>query len=221
MRKIDFFRRSRSAFRSFGFSERGVAAVEFALIAPVLVLLFIGTIETSRYLGVMRRVQNASADIGLALSASDEIISGSNLWHLYNMMPILIPDVISDMRLSGEKVWWHVAGLNMSFITLENADISCKKGQCNYVAKVNWVYGQNPRPCGLAAFGDRPTEIPPQFWKQPANIFSVEIKYKFVPLFMTFLKDKITVERTFFAPSRKAFVTVTKLGDGGGLGRIC
>ncbi len=53
-----------SRFRSFGSNVSGVVAIEFALIAPLLMLMTFGTFEISRALLVHKRFQKSAAIIG-------------------------------------------------------------------------------------------------------------------------------------------------------------
>lgn len=55
--------RIRNKFLNFRKNSEGVAAVEFALIAPVLLLLFIGTIEVSLMIAVDRKIGRTSSAI--------------------------------------------------------------------------------------------------------------------------------------------------------------
>jgi Flp pilus assembly protein TadG len=50
--------------RGLRYNEAGVSAVEFALIAPVMVLIYLGCIELSFLMRVDRRVTSTSAALG-------------------------------------------------------------------------------------------------------------------------------------------------------------
>ena len=52
-----------SKFLNFKKDSKGVAAVEFALIAPILLLLFVGTIEVSLMIAVDRKISRTSSAI--------------------------------------------------------------------------------------------------------------------------------------------------------------
>jgi Flp pilus assembly protein TadG len=52
------------AIRRFRSDKRGVSAVEFALILPVMLLLYAGTVEISEALSVDRKVNQLSATVG-------------------------------------------------------------------------------------------------------------------------------------------------------------
>ncbi len=59
--------------------QRGVAAVEFALILPVLILLYFGTIETASLFTADRRVANVAGTIGDLVSRSKKTITTSEI----------------------------------------------------------------------------------------------------------------------------------------------
>jgi len=203
--------------RAFRASTHALAGLEFALIAPLLITLFLGTVEISRYLGVLKRVQNAASDIALAVSASDETISGTTLWRHYNMLPILIPDVISDMRLSGEADWSQQARMNVTFVV--HNDIKRRRcgAWCKSKFNVLWSYGRDRRQCGEWKTetrrwkGDR---LPRLFYDEGQNFIAVEIKYNFQPLFARFMRDHIVINETFFVPPKyHDIIGVEQLGN--------
>lgn len=60
--------------KRFGLAERGAAAVEFALILPVMLLLYIGMMEGSTLISMDRKVQTVSGAVGdLVARANGEI----------------------------------------------------------------------------------------------------------------------------------------------------
>jgi Flp pilus assembly pilin Flp len=59
--------------------QRGVAAVEFALILPVLILLYFGTIETASLFTADRRVANVAGTIGDLVSRSKKTITEAQI----------------------------------------------------------------------------------------------------------------------------------------------
>jgi Flp pilus assembly protein TadG len=56
MLKIAFIARLRGAFRQIGRDERGVSAVEFALLLPLMLVLYFGAVEVSQAVAVDRKV---------------------------------------------------------------------------------------------------------------------------------------------------------------------
>lgn len=62
--------------RRFGTDTRGVAVVEFALILPLLLLLFVGSIEASTLITVDRRVNTIAGSIGDLVARWDVTSNG-------------------------------------------------------------------------------------------------------------------------------------------------
>lgn len=53
--------------------NEGTAAIEFAILLPFLLIMFFGAFEISRYILVIRKVENATNDIGFLLSREGTI----------------------------------------------------------------------------------------------------------------------------------------------------
>ena len=61
------------AFRRFGRDGRGVAVVEFAILAPIMVLLYVGMVELVQGLMAERRAAHAASAIGDLVAQTDEV----------------------------------------------------------------------------------------------------------------------------------------------------
>ena len=84
-----FLTRMRSATRRLRRDQRGIAAVEFAMIAPVMFFLFAGTIEMSQAITVDRRVtQIASSTADLV--AREKQITDAQLLSIANIADVLM-----------------------------------------------------------------------------------------------------------------------------------
>lgn len=60
-------------------SDAGVAAVEFALILPVMLAIYIGSIEASSLITMDRKIQSVAGAIGDLVARSDERIAAATL----------------------------------------------------------------------------------------------------------------------------------------------
>jgi len=69
-------RAARNFLRRLGGNHDGVSAVEFALIAPVMVLLYLGMVEISLALSVDRKVTNAASALADLIAQDDVITDG-------------------------------------------------------------------------------------------------------------------------------------------------
>lgn len=66
--------------------DAGLAAVEFSLILPILVLLWIGGVEVTEALSVDRRINNLASSIGDLVSRT-KTISAAELTAIFNLGP--------------------------------------------------------------------------------------------------------------------------------------
>ena len=60
-------------------AQGGVAAVEFALILPIMLLVYIGAVEASALISMDRRVQSVTGTLGDLVARSSKTISGGTL----------------------------------------------------------------------------------------------------------------------------------------------
>jgi Flp pilus assembly protein TadG len=72
-------RRARCVLRGWKRNERGVAAVEFALIVPVMGLMFIGAVELSQAITVDRRVTQVSSSTADLVARAEKQISQAEI----------------------------------------------------------------------------------------------------------------------------------------------
>lgn len=71
------------------YNEKGVSAVEFALIAPVLVLIYFGCIELSLLMRADRHVTSTAASLG-DLTARLITVSDQDMMELYNAAEVMM-----------------------------------------------------------------------------------------------------------------------------------
>lgn len=69
----------RSLAKCFATDNSAVAVVEFALVVPVMLLLYLGTMEASDLISVDRRVQTVAGTIGDLVSREDPAIYSATL----------------------------------------------------------------------------------------------------------------------------------------------
>ena len=65
--------------RQFKAGESGVAAVEFALILPIMLLLYAGMVEGSTLITIDRKVQTVSGSVGDLVARSNGMITSKSL----------------------------------------------------------------------------------------------------------------------------------------------
>lgn len=110
---------TRQGLLRFAACNRAIAAVEFALILPVLLVLFLGTFEITRAIEINRKVNNAAnivadlvtqSDQATVFSALDDIFQAADVMlSPYESAPLGI--VLSAVRLNSDnnpEVVWSV-----------------------------------------------------------------------------------------------------------------
>lgn len=91
--------------------QDGVAAVEFALVLPIMLLVYIGTVEASALITMDRRVQSVTGTLGDLVARSNTTISASTLRDYFRaasgvMSPYPADDlvqVVTQVRVNADR----------------------------------------------------------------------------------------------------------------------
>lgn len=113
--------------------SKGIAAVEFAFIAPVLILLFLGTLEISLAVAVDRKVSRVSSSVADLITQFEGDISPSDIQSIMDISErIMYPYddplgiVVSGVQISGgnaEVQWSEASGSANELATDSVVDI--------------------------------------------------------------------------------------------------
>ncbi|MEM7621046.1 MAG: TadE/TadG family type IV pilus assembly protein [Pseudomonadota bacterium] len=147
--------------RQFYKQTRGVAATEFAMIVPVLVMLYMGSVEMGQALSVDRKVTSVASSAADLVSQSSEV-SQNDIDDIFNiaqaiMEPydntstiITISSVVSDQN-NNQSVDWsvsntagnaHAQGATIpgmpATITEENSSVIVAEVQYTYSSPVSY-----------------------------------------------------------------------------------
>ena len=166
--------------------DRGVAAVEFAMIVPVMFFLFVGSIEFSQALTVDRRVtQSASSSADLIARAPAEGLTEAEVdGHLRIVEQLVEP--------------YDLTKLLVKIISVQAVD---DNGTVKYI--VRWSRDNNgatPYPA-LSEY----TAIPQNLLTPPESVIIAEAKYNYTPLiFKYFITSAFDLEEKFFLKPRNA-----------------
>jgi Flp pilus assembly protein TadG len=152
MHKI-WLRMRRSALDLSG-DTKGIAAIEFAMIVPLMLLLFFGTVEFSSGVAVDRKVTLMARTLSDLTSQNDKI-TDTQLTNLFNASTgILTPYSVTPLR---------------STITELYVDPTTK------VARVQWSKGSVPRGAGTSV------AIPAALQVGDTYLIYSEVSYNYVP----------------------------------------
>ena len=175
-------------------SRGGNAGLEFALLSPVLLTLFLGTIDLSNALLAARRMEIAAGAIaeigttGAAQTRAMNLLTDQQAWQATTAAFALFPE-------------WNAASSSPNFaITLSAVEFipspaNCVQN-CAYTATVKWsVANELGRPtlraCGplSSAANTDPTSYTtlPIGNFGPTSVLVADISYTFQPVFFSFL----------------------------------
>ncbi len=108
--------------RKFRDGTRGVAAVEFALLSPLLLLVYIGTVEYSLAIAIDRKLSRSASAIADLITQSDQYANENDLFQLMTISnEIMFPyeDKIPCIVLTGVQITGTNASVEWSYDNVE------------------------------------------------------------------------------------------------------
>lgn len=171
----------RTTLRNFKRDCRGVSAVEFALLLPFMVPLYLGTVDVSDSIGVDRKVTLTAGAIA-NLAAQTSSITATDM---------------TDMLKAGTSVMapYSTGPLKIT--------ISCLKIDGDKIAKVKWSETKNGSKRGTNTV----VTIPADLAVANTQILFSEVSYTFSPMFIHSvtgvlnLSDKMYMSPRMSAPT--------------------
>jgi Flp pilus assembly protein TadG len=187
----------------------GIAGLEFALLAPVLLTLFLGTIDISGALLTARRMEIAAGSVaeigttGAAQTQALNVLTDVQAWQATTAAFALFPG-------------WTEKSANGTFaITLSAVDFTATPAgctqHCNYTAAIVWsvaneLGAKQTRQCGPVA--SAPDADATSYTTLPAGNFGktsllvADISYTFQPIFFGFLFGNIPMMQSAYVSPR-------------------
>ena len=180
--------------------EQGVAAVEFALILPVMLLMYFGSAELTKGILVNRKVTVAARSVSDLLAQKTNAITNADATQIFN----------AGIAVMGSDS----AGLKM---TLSSIKFVLKSGSTTqYDAKTMWSVtgsGNTLRPCVVLTPDNTTTlapdvnKVPSGFYTGPGTILVADVTYTYPSPFnidTSFYKSPstMTFQRAYFNAPR-------------------
>jgi Flp pilus assembly protein TadG len=178
------------AVTSFGRDRRGVSAIEFAMVVPILLLLYVGVAETGNALTIYRRTSTV-ASTAADLTAQVKQVSASDLQDIESASSgILTPYSTTPLKIVLSSV---VADQNNN-------------------GKVDWSCSNKGTPRGK----DTPYKVPPGLTEPNSSVIVAEVTYDFTPLLnltQVFSPGSLQMTRRIYARPRRS-LTGKKTDEG-------
>ncbi len=88
-----------AGMRRLRLAEAGTAAVEFALVLPIMLMLYVGSVEVSALISMDRKLQSVAGSLGDLVARSDTTISAAALTDYFKAAAgIMTPHPTSGLR---------------------------------------------------------------------------------------------------------------------------
>ncbi len=215
----------RMRYRGRG-DRRGVAALEFALVLPLMIALLFGVYELSEPMIIYQEVYAAAHSIPASASIAAVQADGSTALS-YAQVQFAESTIFAEIPAlrAGQQTNRSGDGVVMSSVVFEPSPSSCvasATSPCTYNAYVVWSvaytggdsgipFYQITRPCGLttqvAAGNTTPGDLPTlgvstraAAWPDP--ILVVDVFFSYQPLLLTYTKTPIEFLASGFWPVR-------------------
>lgn len=207
--------------RRFGRDRRGASALEFALCAPIFIVLLLMGVDTTRYVYATRQVEDVAATIGQMISVQQNgQVNYVDLQFYHDSTMVIFPGVLTDSAQQA-KAWGTDIGISMASIQFTPSSSSCTTA-CTYVPKVLWTGGTSPRSCTALPTPTSDTAAP-SATTLPASAFGagsivvVDVAFSFRPTIAPRFMKTIPITRSYYVAPRftSSIGYVAKTGDNG------
>ena len=209
-------------------SRAGVAGLEFALLAPVLLLLFLGTIDLSGALLTARRMEivaGSVAEIGTTGAAQTQAVNkltDVQAWQATTAAFAFFPAWAAKSASPGFAV-------TLSDVAFKAIPSDCTQN-CSYAATVKWSVANDLGTPSLRACGplsSAPDTNAPSYTTLPAGNFGAtsllvaDVSFTFQPMFFGFLIGDIPMmQSAYISPRINNDIQLLATG-GAGVSVIC
>ncbi len=173
-------------FRAWRRDERGVSAVEFAMILPIMITMYIGAVEFSHALTIDRRVTSV-ASAAADLVAQSEEVNDADLLDIFEVSTSIMLPYTAD----------PISIVLTSVVADANNDTT-----------VCWSAAHN----GSAYAKGAAYTVPDGLTQAFSSIIIAEVTYAYTPPVGEYLTGGITMTDNFYLRPRRS-LTVEKTGE--------
>jgi Flp pilus assembly protein TadG len=231
----------------FRAAEGGMAAVEFALILPSLLLIMFASIQIVAYIDATRKVELVAHSISQMISQATPppnttvaAVNATDLHFSFDATLVLFPYVMKDAKRRG-VAWWQTISINYAAIQFRAKNAACQNSTSTsgdlsscYDANVVWTTtgtqqpagGDNYRPCDTAqmpANDDAPPSRAtlPRSAYGPGSLVAIDVVFDFEPTFGSGFVPPIRIARSAYVLPRYASLVNFDTANNDGIATRC
>ncbi|MFK4810776.1 TadE/TadG family type IV pilus assembly protein [Devosia sp. ZW T5_3] len=173
--------------RRFAKAQGGVAAVEFALVVPFMLMVYLGTTEAGALITMDRKVQSVAGAVGDLVARENGTISGATLQDYFQASSgIMTPYTTTNIKQIVTSVKVKVDG---------TTEVAWSREYLNGVMSVGTTYPQN-QPYGRASDMASMTDI-----AKGSYVIVSEASYSYKPLYGFVFDQAVNLYRqSFYVP---------------------
>lgn len=191
--------RASSGLRRWAGARSGVAAVEFALLCPALVLLLGGVVELGGAISAGNRATRVADTIGLLVSQAENKLTVGEVDALLRSAALVDTDIGTYARQKGKSVE-TAANVTVTSVTFAKSEASCTVN-CTYTGKTQFSHAiAGP----VHACGPVSTDAVPAALVKEGGLIITEVEVFYRPMMTTILGKEISFKRATYFNARFA-----------------
>lgn len=180
----------RNLVKRYRENERGIAAIEFAVIAPVMIGMYFGLAEIASAISVDRRISHGTNVAGDLATQLAELKDGEIEEVVAAALRVMDIADVSNVSMDIE-----------SFILPEADEDPESRGRI----RVNSVGGE------FAQFDAE--DLDEKLLNESSGVVVTRVRYEYTPLQLSFFDSTITLEETFLLKPRRSDAVVIQNGE--------
>ena len=214
--------RSRNTRATLRTDTRGVSAIEFALVFPVLLILLLAGVQLVLYVNATRRVDMVANSISEMISQASPpsnstiaSVNAQDIHFAYDATLVLFPYLMKDAARQN-IAWWQDITIDFASIQFQSNGLNCgtnpDQSSC-FTANVGWTstgtVGSNYRPCVVPQIpvdntvGSTRYTLPRSLYGA-GSVIAIDVAFIFTPTFGSRYLPALTIRRSVFVQPRYA-----------------
>ena len=218
----------RCAVANFAKATTAIAAMEFAIMMPMLTILIVGGAETARFVTTTHKITSLANSMASLLAERTTAVQLNDLMFTFNSTLVTFPQILKDAA-NNNIPWQYDIAATLSSIKFTPTVSGCTSN-CTYKASVIWSAGSgtSQRSCTVAPVAQSDSASP-SLAKLPQDIFTsgtivvVDISFVYRPFFGSrFVPTAIINRSVYLQPRYISEIDFDASGGGlGSLGHVC
>jgi Flp pilus assembly protein TadG len=201
----------RNRLAVFRHDESALAAIEFAMIMPILVLFMLAGAEAARFIYIQRSITNLAYSLATRVAERTTAYNFNDAVFDYYSTVVSTPFLLGDAASRGTQ-WNYDVALTASSIVFTPTKAGCTSN-CTYTGKVAWsvnspIGGQRSCTVAPTPVADTATTTQttlPQDIFASGSIIVADVVYNYTPMFGSKLIPAVTIRRSYFMQPRYQF----------------